>query len=1604
MPPKGGLADKIGNRYERRLALLRLLELLDEAHDSVRFRLEQPGEDDFEWWVEHGDGSRTYAQVKRQLDGDEQWTLAKLVGRGIIKDFGRQLKIASTAKCEFYSTLSASHLQDLTESARMAGDLQDFEGVFAAAKEKKQSWTKICDEWDWWGPEESWQALRKVTVGVISEPILETLLEAKARCLVSGDPATVVSLLGTYLEDHLSQEITAQDVWNHLATKQLTPNDWGRDPGTRVRINAVNQSYALGVAIDRGQLAAIRRTEADTIYGPLTSADGPPVVTVTGVAGMGKSELLGQVVEQLTAPPVDAAASQPLVLAARLDRLAGEFYDAAGLGAALGLPESPAVVLARLAAGGPAVLVLDQVDAFSSVSGRHPERFHAVTETLSQARAMGVRVLLACRTFDFHEDDRLQGLTVPAVEGFQIDLGPLPVHDVERALTAVGLTLAALPPTLQDLIRTPLHLRMLVMLGDRGEDTTGITTRLHLFDRFFKSVIREVHRIEPGAPAEEVTSILAVRLSTHQELTAPEARLSQYLVTVDHLISAGWLRKSDGRIGFAHEAYFDHAYARHHVHGELSLLELLRSAEQHLFRRSQVRQILTLEREQDRSQYLRDVRDVLAAADVRPHIKELVIALVTSVPDPTLQEWQALTVLGDGRTEPLSDRAHALAARSPAFGELLLTHGIVRDYLADPATAGFGVWLCRIMVRNNPDQVAALMQPHVDDPAWPPRIIDVINLAPLARSDAAVELFENSIKAGATDDPRHDVFTLLYATTDTAAAAGARIVGAYMSRRLVLHVAALSSADTEAEHEAGEKSVVREPESSLALAAPRDPRPVELLGIGYHSALDVIGKLAGQDPAAFVRHVLPVVRAASAATRTGHVTDRGEQDATFPQRPPQPPMAGGDNNTVLGHLAQAILAASGAGDSEAHAAVRDMAKSGLATEQVLAAAGFAAGHPDLIDNALAWLSGNSFALVQGWVFAPYGFSAEALTQVCQHRAPEQSAPAQQRAASVTSPAEEDGRLPKGSISQILLANIPASQLTKETLQHRNRLDTELGRVDTPANTIQPLGGFVRFAPLRPPISLQDVEAMEDDQLIQQLNDHAADGHAWQEDGQLIGGAISLAEVVTTATDHNPERFTTLLERSGLLPETYVAAILAGLDKARAGKRATSVQVLRAVMAAAPRVETYGRQSLAILIGNTTGYITPDDLTTANCTPQDLVAILRNIWTTTGATATPASTASGPAPRLPKEPAPKAEDNPDQGQLHLMEYGGDIAGQLVSTVWQHAEGTALDALRGLAESHPEAATALQEELQRFASSPDLVARVTALQIAGRTQSTNKATLAELLTTALDAPGLTMPPGSDYPADSRILLATLPLHTLLNTIGWGDYAAIETFAARMLDLRTAANTEDSTNRILASVAERAAHNAAFLTTYAYATDRAPAAERAFDAVAEGRVPERLGVATALADLQPVTAFPRRLVDALLKLCDDPNDAVARTALTTVRELPATDHPHVQDLLTNVAYTRAFELDPGPAVKAAMRCQEVYPGLVLDLAECFYELHGKKTSDLSSAAAAHAHMLTEVVTSIYARHPEGDLGHRALDLIDTMVLERSLGLEDRLGSHDR
>jgi hypothetical protein len=75
------------------------------------------------------------------------------------------------------------------------------------------------------------------------------------------------------------------------------------------------------------------------------------------------------------------------------------------------------------------------------------------------------------------------------------------------------------------------------------------------------------------------------------------------------------------------------------------------------------------------------------------------------------------------------------------------------------------------------------------------------------------------------------------------------------------------------------------------------------------------------------------------------------------------------------------------------------------------------------------------------------------------------------------------------------------------------------------------------------------------------------------------------------------------------------------------------------------------------------------------------------------------------------------------------------------------------------------------------------------------------------------------------------------------------------------------------------------------------------------------------------------------------------------------------------------------------------------VVKIAERFFELHHAQARDLRGNGGHAASVLGRLAIGIYARETRNPaLAARTLNLIDTMVLARSYGLEDQLALLDR
>ncbi len=89
---------------------------------------------------------------------------------------------------------------------------------------------------------------------------------------------------------------------------------------------------------------------------------------------------------------------------------------------------------------------------------------------------------------------------------------------------------------------------------------------------------------------------------------------------------------------FAYESFFDHMFSADFVRRGDSVLALLTSEQQRLFRRTQVRQIFARPRDLGSQTYVRNLRDVMDAGSVRYLVTDAIAAWLASVERPLTAE------------------------------------------------------------------------------------------------------------------------------------------------------------------------------------------------------------------------------------------------------------------------------------------------------------------------------------------------------------------------------------------------------------------------------------------------------------------------------------------------------------------------------------------------------------------------------------------------------------------------------------------------------------------------------------------------------------------------------------------------------------------------------------------------------------------------------------------------------------------------------------------------------------------------------------------------------------------------------------------------------
>lgn len=1094
-PRPGGEADKFGNRYEGAWTVRHVLYVLMGKADSITVEdvgdLAQGSE-----FTYRRPAAVEAHQLKRQNKLVNSWSVRSLANLEIWPNARHHVEAGR--EFHFVSEVPSRVLSELAGNARRAVSLDAFTKDWLPNQQMRDAFTELSSPNILGSAETAWKVLRGTWIEWPDERELIEGNAALASLLLDGAEGRLAAVgLGDLVIHNLGVELTATAIAERLADYGLRRATAVHGTAITEQVNGITAGWSTAIEAELLR-PVIRRAEAAELQRLAVEADDGLVFAV-GSAGGGKTGVLHQTVEELRAQGLP-------VLAFRLDRLE-PFSSTTELGSRLGLDVSPVAALAAAAGERPSVLVIDQLDAVSLASGRMPLNFDVIAAIIREATAFrGMRVVLACRKFDVDNDERIRGLA-SRPDSVIVTVGPLSDEQVDAAVSAMGLDAGALTEQQRKLLQSPLHLVLLATVASEP-NTLDFQTSAHLFDAYWNRKRRDVTARRTGTRFAPVVSAIAEEISRRQRLSVPMTVLDRDDLAndADVLVSEHVLVRDGREVAFFHEAFFDYAFARHWVSRGESLVGFLTSGEQELFRRAQVRQIMTHLRDAEPNRFVEDVQALLTSGDVRFHIKDAALAVLGGLTDPTSAEADLL--LDIAADHPPYEARLWSHLRTQAWFSRLDADGHVATWLrGGDDEQSRALTLMAGVAGTLPDRLAELLAEHRDEPAYPAWLRWVARFAELPHSRPLFDLFLDAVRQGQYDGFEHEMWLSVHDLAEAHPDWAVEVLGAFLVDRA----------------------------GSLTLT---EQGKVAVLAAHEYTAAELVRKAAEGAPRQFRDMLLPYVLKVIALTAYEREGDRPLPDAQFSHRFPGAESDTDLDDVLYAGMASAIRSLAAADPEEMRPTLEQLAADPHDSAQWLLYQGLQAGAAAYAEWAAQLLLEGQHRLLSGNVSNGVWTTREVLQAISPHVNDELFGQLEAAVRDLRFPWEK--RQP-GWYAFNLLTALEEDRLSTVGRRRLGELRRAIG-MEQPPESEGMRSGFIES-----PIAPAAAQRMSDDNWLQAMAKHAGERENWQ---TFTGGARELSHVLREETKQDPRRFAGMaLRLTADINPAYGDAILMGLGEA-----------------------------------------------------------------------------------------------------------------------------------------------------------------------------------------------------------------------------------------------------------------------------------------------------------------------------------------------------------------------------------------------------------------------------------------------------------------------
>ena len=758
MPLPGGPADKIGNRYEQWWTISQFVRILDEEAESIH--IEDPTTEKTEFVITTGDGHE-FHQTKRSHSSG-RWSLSSI--QSLLQTMFVQLSERSNTRFVFVSSSDAPELRELTERAVSARNSEEYESEFVHSKSQKEPLKELKGFWNNADTATAYEMLKCIEVHTIDEKGIKREVRNSLSARFLTEPDKVCDTLLSFAGESIHEEINREKLLSYLKGKGFYLRQLTKPDDAPTLISKATDRY-LRARRRLIQDILIPRTSTQQLLDKIKENDtnGADCV-LTGKAGGGKTGCVIECVEALQ------KSDDVAVLTFRLDSIK-PVSSTKELGGCLDLEESPALVLKTAAEtmSRDAVLIIDQLDAVSTSSGRSADFFEVVEDLLDEVQGLRnsvkIHIVVVCRKFDWENDHRLRGpLGKDFVEVSVIDFS---IDEVKSVLQGGGFKPELFETRQLELLRIPQNLSLFLDTNYGFDLQPPFFSQKELFDQYWRKKRQAVNLRATPSPDywNDIIQVLCDEMTASRQLSVLIEKLDQYpLDYVEHMASENVISFDGKHCGFGHETFFDYCFARGFVANDESLTAFLKKSEQHLFRRAQVRQVLIYLRDAVPERYCKELRALVTDEKIRYHLKDLAVAVAVNMPNPEEAEWKVLAPWIESELEeiesgtPNTDKFASLVWNhffySQPWFQIADTKGLIGDWLTseNDKLVDMGVKYVEMHQIYSGDRVAELLEPFVgkgDD--WSQRFQSVMLWADFGSSRRFFDMFLKLIDDGTLD-------------------------------------------------------------------------------------------------------------------------------------------------------------------------------------------------------------------------------------------------------------------------------------------------------------------------------------------------------------------------------------------------------------------------------------------------------------------------------------------------------------------------------------------------------------------------------------------------------------------------------------------------------------------------------------------------------------------------------------------------------------------------------------------------------------------------------------------------------------------------------------